>query len=105
MRRRGIALAVSSLLHIVALVALTIATLAPRAFPPPRPRAMSVMVVPREDDSGPAGLQPLDPDDDADLPQPRGSAIVSVPGFEFDAKKIQSRAALLFPFLTPGLSL
>jgi len=106
MRRRGIALAVSFLLHLIALVTLAIATAAPRAFPPaPRPRGLSVLVVPREDDSGPPGLQPLDPDDVADLQPPRGSPLVSVPGFEFDAKKIESRAALLFPFLTPGLSL
>src|SRR5256885_10137334 len=106
MRRRAIALAVSSALHLVALVALTIVTAAPRVLPPaPRPRGISVLVVPREDDSGPPGLQPLDPDEAADLRPPRGSAMVSVPGFEFDAKKIESRAALLFPFLTPGLSL
>ena len=105
MRRRGIALAVSFLLHVSALVTLAIATAAPRVFAPPRPRAMSVMVVPREDDSGPPGLQPLDPDAAADLRPPLGSPLVSVPGFEFDAKKIESRAALLFPFLTPGLSL
>src|SRR3954469_9463605 len=96
MRRRGIALAVSSVLHLIALVTLAIATAAPRALPPPRPRGMSAMVVPREDDSGPPGLQPLDPEDAADLRPPRGSATVSVPGFEFDAKKIESRAALLF---------
>jgi hypothetical protein len=105
MRRRGIALAVSFLLHLIALVTLAIATAAPRVLAPPRPRGMSVMIVPREDDSGPPGLQPLDPDEAADLRPPRGSAIVSVPGFEFDAKKIEARAALLFPFLTPGLSL
>src|SRR3954466_8506875 len=105
MRRRGIALAVSSVLHLIALATLAIAAAAPRALPAPRPRGMSAMVVPREDDSGPPGLQPLDPDDAADLRPPRGSATVSVPGFEFDAKKIESRAALLFPFLTPGLSL
>jgi hypothetical protein len=105
MRRRGIALAVSSVLHLIALATLAIAAARPRALPAPRPRGMSAMVVPREDDSGPPGLQPLDPDDAADLRPPRGSATVSVPGFEFDAKKIESRAALLFPFLTPGLSL
>jgi len=106
MRRRAIALAVSSVLHLIAVVTLAIVTAAPRVFPPaPRLHGMSVLVVPREDDSGPPGLQPLDPDDADDLPPPRGSAIVSVAGFEFDAKKIESRAALLFPFLAPGLSL
>src|SRR5689334_14069233 len=106
MRRRAIALAVSSVLHLIALVTLAIVTAAPRVSPPaPRLRGMSVQVVPREDDSGPPGLQPLDPNDADDLQPPRGSAIVSVAGFEFDAKKIESRAALLFPFLAPGLSL
>src|SRR4029078_10981491 len=106
MRRRAIALAVSSLLHLVALVAVAIVTAAPRVVPQaPSPHALSVLVWPRKNASGPPGLQPIDPGDADDLRPPRGSALVSVPGFEFDAGKIESRAALLFPFLTPGLSL
>src|SRR5438445_453138 len=34
-----------------------------------------------------------------------GSSTVSIPGFTFDIRKIGERATLLFPFLTPGLSL
>src|SRR5256885_12298888 len=107
MRRRAVSLAVSSTLHLIALVLIAVATPAPPRVvrAPARGGPMSVWVVPREDDSGPPGLRPLDPNDAADLPAPQGSASVSVRGFAFDAAKIESRAALLFPFLTPGLSL
>jgi hypothetical protein len=45
MRRRAIALAVSSVLHLIALVTLAIVTAAPRVFPPaPRLRGMSVLI-------------------------------------------------------------
>jgi hypothetical protein len=107
MRRRVVSLAVSSTLHLIALVLITIETSPPpRVVRPAAPmQSMSVFVVPPDDDSAPPGLRPLDPNDADDLPAPHGSAAVSVPGFAFDAAKIESRAALLFPFLTPGLSL
>jgi len=59
----------------------------------------------RTDDSAPPGLQPIDPHDSEDLRPPHGSSSVQAAGFEFDAAKIEARAALLFPFLTPGISL
>jgi len=66
---------------------------------------MPVFAVQRTDDSAPPGLQPIDPNDADDLRPPHGTSTIDVAGFEFDAAKIESRAALLFPFLTPGLSL
>jgi hypothetical protein len=106
MRRRVVSLAVSSTLHLIAVTILAIATSGPRGAPPPaRPRSMAVFVVPPDDDSAPRGLQAIDPNDMADLRPPRGSSAIAVPGFTFDAAKIESRAALLFPFLTPGISL
>src|SRR2546423_7198190 len=107
MRRRALSLAVSSTLHLIAVVLIAVATPAPPRVvrAPAGDRPMSVFVVPRDDDSGPPGLRPLDPNDADDLPPPHGSSSVSVPGFAFDAAKIDSRAPLLFPFLTPGLSL
>src|SRR5262250_1562502 len=106
MRRRVGSLAVSATLHLVTVSALAIATAAPRVAPPPaRPRSIAVFIVPPEDDSAPPGLLPIDPNDGDDLPPARGSTTVESPGFTFDAAKIESRAALLFPFLTPGISL
>src|SRR5262249_37427441 len=93
-------------LHLVALTAIAITTAAPRNAPTPaRPRSMAVFAVRRDDDSAPPGLLPIDPDEMNDLESPRGSTSIEVPGFTFDAAKIESRAALLFPLLTPGVSL
>jgi hypothetical protein len=106
MRRRLVSFAVSSTIHLIATVAIAVATATPRVPPRPvPPRSMAAFVVPTTDDSAPPGLQPLDPDDADDLPPPHGSSTVEAPGFTFDAGKIESRAALLFPFLTPGISL
>jgi hypothetical protein len=106
MRRRVFSFAVSSTLHLIALIVLAVTTAAPRVAPPPaRPRSMAVFVVPPDDPSAPPGLRALDPREFEDLEPPRGSSTIEVPGFSFDAAKIESRAALLFPFLTPGLSL
>jgi hypothetical protein len=70
--------------------------------PPP---AMRVFVAPPEDATYP-GLKPLDPAGADRIPalNPESSSI-SVLGFKFDALKISERAALLFPFVTPGVSL
>ena len=104
--RHAVAIAVSATLHLIALTALAVATATPRAAPRPAPpRSMAVFVVPPDDNSGPAGLRPIDADDADDLRPPHGSSTVDVPGFTVDAAKIESRAALLFPFLTPGISL
>jgi hypothetical protein len=69
------------------------------------PQAMPVFVVPPEDATYP-GLKPLDPTRADRIPalNPESSSI-SVLGFKFDALKISDRAAVLFPFVTPGVSL
>ena len=52
------------------------------------------------------GLNPPDSTQDDERLKFRGeSSVVSLPGFEFDFSKIADRAPLLFPFVTPGLSL
>ncbi|HMF27471.1 MAG TPA: hypothetical protein VKE42_01795, partial [Candidatus Cybelea sp.] len=106
MRRQVVSLAVSFALHLVALTVIAHETATPRRTPQPTsPRSIAAFVVPRTDDSAPPGLQPIDPHDIEDLRPLHGSSTVQAAGFEFDASKIEARAALLFPFLTPGLSL
>jgi hypothetical protein len=52
------------------------------------------------------GLNPIDQSQDDLLSRvPGESANLSLPGFNFDFSKVAERAPLLFPFLTPGLSL
>src|SRR5262249_47137430 len=106
MRRRVVSRAVSCAMHLIALTLIARETATPRRAPQPPPApSMAAFVVPRTDDSAPPGLQPIDPHDSDDLRPPQGSSTVQAPGFEFDATKIESRAALLFPFLVPGISL
>jgi hypothetical protein len=68
------------------------------------PRVVDVFVAPPVDDSGPAGLKPLETTGD-DIRRDDGSPNVKMPGFEYNVAKIKARATLLFPFVTPGLSL
>jgi hypothetical protein len=52
------------------------------------------------------GLNPIDTSqDDLMIQRPDGSPALSLPGFTYDFSRIARRATLLFPFLTPGLSL
>lgn len=74
------------------------------AAPAENPRIVNVFVVPPVDDSGPAGLKPLESTDDT-IRRDDGSPTVKLPGFEYNVAKIKARATLLFPFVTPGLSL
>jgi len=108
MRRRVRALAASFTLHLMALAAAT-AWSAPRGsrpgFRPSAPPSIAVFAVPPSDDSAPAGLHALDPADADVLRRSLESSIVSVPEFTLNIEKIGDRATLLFPFLTPGLSL
>ena len=69
------------------------------------PSAIPVFVVPPEDGTYP-GLKPIDPARKDRLPalDPESSAI-SIQGFKFDALKISDRAHVLFPFVSPGVSL
>ena len=69
-------------------------------------RAMSVFVVPPAEDPRFPGLNSIGTSQDDSLIRRVGeSSALSIPGFTFDFTKIADRATLLFPFLTPGLSL
>jgi hypothetical protein len=69
--------------------------------PPP----LTVFAVPQEDARFP-GLKPVDPGSAAGIqPLDQDSAVVSIGDFKFDASKLVQRAAVLFPFLSPGISL
>ena len=69
------------------------------------PSAIPVFVVPPEDPTYP-GLKPIDPGRKDRLPELNAeSSTVSILGFKFDALKISERAHVLFPFVTPGVSL
>jgi hypothetical protein len=64
---------------------------------------MTVFAAPREDDSGPPGLNALSADD---VPARRPSSeVVELSAFAMNIAKISERSALLFPFVTPGLAL
>jgi len=60
-------------------------------LPPPGPPALP-------------GLNPTDPAHD-DALRPSGASSVTIRGFTFDFTKVGGRATILFPFLSPGLSL
>ncbi len=107
MARRISGFAASALLHGIALaMAVWMSASTPRtAAPAARPRSLKVFAVPREDDSTPPGLNPLVQDDQDAIRLSRGSTTVKLPTFVVDIAKIGDRASLLFPFVTPGLSL
>lgn len=104
MRRRALSLSASAILHTMVLIAVAARSSAPRAVAPaPAPRSVAVFVVPPVDDSAPSGLRPLDGSTD-DIRR-GGNRTMKLPGFEYNVAKIEARATLLFPFVTPGLSL
>jgi hypothetical protein len=61
--------------------------------------------VPPDDDSAPPGLNPIDAAADDAIRRSRGSQTIALPHFTLNIAKIADRASLLFPFVTPGLSL
>lgn len=98
----------SALFH-AGVVGLLVWLLSPGGAPPsvvaPPESAIAAFVVPREDPTFP-GLNPLDPSAGEKIrPLAPDERLVSVGGFTFDAGKIAARATVLFPFVTPGLSL
>ena len=98
-----------SVLFHAAVVALIVWRLSPGDVPaivaaPPQ-ATMTAFVVPTEDATFP-GLNPLDPTAGEKIrPLAPDERMVSVGGFTFDAGKIAAHATVLFPFVTPGLSL
>jgi hypothetical protein len=69
---------------------------------------MDVFVVPPAEPRLPQlpGLNPIDTSQaDLMIPSLDGSSALSLPDFTYDFSRIASRAALLFPFVTPGLAL
>src|SRR5439155_7835678 len=109
MRRRIGALAASLTLHLIAIAIALVTSSTSRgrggAAPSPRARSITVFAAPREDDSAPPGLNPIDAQDQDALRRSLQSQTVAVPGFIVNVAKIAERAPLLFPFVTPGLSL
>ena len=77
----------------------------PVAVETPPEKTMAAFVVPREDPQFP-GLTPVDPAAGATI-RPLGpdERVVSFDGFTFDAGRLFERAQVLFPFVSPGLSL
>jgi hypothetical protein len=107
-QRRLLALAASSLLHVIAVATAVWAGVpAPRTTPAAaaRPSSMTVFVLPREDGSAPPGLNPITRDDQDLARHTQGPSTLALPTFVVNIEKIGDRASLLFPFLTPGLSL
>src|SRR5262245_13635749 len=107
MVRRLVAHATAALLHATAIaIALwTVGPAASGAAPAARPRSMTVFSAPREDASTPPGLNPIDRDVLDLVRRSQGPSTVALPTFVVSIEKIGDRASLLFPFLTPGLSL
>jgi hypothetical protein len=77
----------------------------PLASGAPAPLPLTVFAVPQEDTRFP-GLKLVDPAPAARIePLDEDSGVVSIGDFKFDASKLVQRAAVLFPFLSPGISL
>src|SRR5436190_1991684 len=69
------------------------------------PDPLEVFVVQAAEQPTVPGLNPFNASqDESAISRLEGSAL-ALPGFRFDFRKIADRATLLFPFLTPGLSL
>lgn len=103
MRARPVTFSVSAALHLV--LALSLLRPAPArvaAMPPPRSR-VTMVVAPPEDETYP-GLNPVPATPDAPHFKP-GRTSLTFHGTKFDVSRIADRYQVLFPFLTPGLSL
>src|SRR3982751_6830254 len=69
------------------------------------PPTITVFAVPQEASRVP-GLKPVDQASTARIqPLDQDSATISIGDFTFDASKLVQRAAVLFPFVSPGVSL
>jgi hypothetical protein len=83
--------------------------------PPPRltrarasvpERSVEIFVVPQPERGAAPGLKGFSAGQDVfEFVRESGSTTVPLPGFTFDFTKVADRATLLFPFISPGLSL
>jgi hypothetical protein len=101
--------AVSGALH-AALAAAILAPVAPRPRLAPAhtapERNVEVFVVPQPEIGAAPGLKAFSAGQDAfEFVREGSSSAVPLPGFTFDFTKVADRATILFPFLSPGLSL
>jgi hypothetical protein len=104
------AFAVSFALHLLVVLAVV-------GLPGPRPalapvpvvtpsRSVEVFTVAPAEDARFPGLHPLETaQDDWTIKPGDTAAALQIDGFDVDVSKISDRARVLFPFLTPGLSL
>ena len=101
------ALAASIALHILAVLIAARVTAPLPASSATKPRhAVAVFVVPPTEDATFAGLKPVDrAHDEWTRPQGEESSALEIANIRIDVDKIQDRATVLFPFVTPGLSL
>jgi hypothetical protein len=92
------------MLHVLA--ALAVAWPLPARPPVKASRALTVFVVPPSEDATFPGLNPLGKaQDDWTVPPGVEASTFQIGDFNVDVSKISERARVLFPFLTPGLSL
>jgi hypothetical protein len=104
--RYPLALGLSFMLHILAILALMgppgSASVPAQAAPG---KAIATFIVAPEDARFP-GLNPVPKEDEKWIPQVGGeSAVLQVGDVRIDVERIRDRVQVLFPFLTPGLSL
>jgi hypothetical protein len=105
---RVVGFSASPILHALAAAGILRLAALPQAPIPARriPDGTLVFVVSPADRSTPPGLKPVDTSESESVirrnDEPSG---FTMPGFAFDFAKVADRATLLFPFVTPGLSL
>jgi hypothetical protein len=108
MTRRFSALFISLTLHVAAVaVAVSVAPAGwrPRAMAGRAVEKMLAFVVQPAAGAAPNGLNPFDPNDRSIVVEFEDTTVLASPGFTFDVAKVAANPALLFPFLTPGISL
>ena len=105
--RYATAFGVSCALHVL-LAALVLGLPRPSLAPvaTPREKAISVFVIPPTEDATFKGLNPVDRTKGQwTLPPGDGPEALRIGELDIDLGRIRSRGLVLFPFLTPGLSL
>jgi hypothetical protein len=106
-RRYALAFGCSSTVHLLAvLLAIWIASPGRPPAAAKASRAITVFSVASTEDAAYPGLNPIDRiERDWKFPHDDGSSSLRIEGFRIDVNTIADRARVLFPFLTPGLSL